>query len=405
MNSQNDPPSTPKKSCLGCLLNLLIGFVLLILALVVCGYIALMHTALPFRALASLIESGGTNLNLKITGITGSISSGFGIKSMRWTGGEIADTRVAYSGFRDLWSRKELILRDIHVGKAHIDITGWTNTAQPASPPASTPAAAPGEFPLKLFQIDRLTLEDVVLTNRLTGFSLEMPRLEWTGFKAMKGKVEFGQLKADTDRLKIATKDTPAAEFQKVVEGTLLPKLHPVIRRPIDFIAELGYAQSNVTCRVRAFYGKLNFELRPDHTASLHCTDLNLADYFDAPLPQNLTVELAVVADNKSKTYSMKLLGGSFKLGVSTFEIQAQDTSDTKPVLAVSRADGEEFSYELVASEKPCRFQQQITAKPPVSPQDTLAKVFYGKSFSELTAADQADITRKLPAFAAEVKK
>lgn len=407
MNAQLDPPGAPKKSGLGCLLNLIIGLVTFVLAVVVCGYIVVMHTAFPFRVLASLMEKGGTNVNLKITGITGSISSGFGIKSMRWTGGEIADTRVTYSGFSDLWSRKELILRDIHVGKAHIDVTGWTNTtaqtkSQPANAPANVPANGSGESPLNLFEIDRLTIEDVVLTNRLTGFSLVMPMLEWTGFKATKGNVEFGQLTADTDRLKLATRDSHAAGFQKVVEGTLLPKLHPMIRRPIDFTADFGYAQSNVTCRVRAFDGKFDFEAKPDHTASLNCTGLNLADYFDAPLPQDVTLAVAVVADSQTKTYPIKLLGGSFKLGVSTFEIPAQDSTDIHPVLAVSRADGEDFSYELVPSEKSPPFQLRLTAKPPLNSQDTLAKVFYGKLYAELTSDEQADIAHKLPSFAPE---
>jgi hypothetical protein len=39
-----------------------------ILALVVFGYMAVMHTAPPFRAARSLLESAATNVNLKITG-------------------------------------------------------------------------------------------------------------------------------------------------------------------------------------------------------------------------------------------------------------------------------------------------------------------------------------------------
>jgi hypothetical protein len=388
--------SDGKRSGLGCLLNLVIAFVVLVLALAGGGYIAVMHTALPFKVVASLIESGSTNVNLRITGISGSISSGFGVKSIRWTGGTIGDVRVKYSGFRDLVSKKELILREVHVGQAHLDITDWKSS--PASTNA-TPSSTSSESPLKLFQIDRLTIQDVALTNRLTGFSLAMPALEWTGFKAVKGHVEFGQLKVDSDRLKIATKPARSAEFQKLIEGTLLPKLHPLIRRPISFIADVGYAGSNVICRVSAFDGKLDFEIKPDQTSVLRCKGLDLADYFDAPLPQDLTAELSL------ENGSVKVRGGTFKLGVRTFEIQLQDASETNIVVAVSRTSGEEIRYELVSSDQPSRIQPRLTAKPPLNPQDTLAKVFYGKLYSELTMGEQADVTRKLLSFTSELKR
>jgi hypothetical protein len=378
--------SDGKKSGLGCLLNLLIAVVVLVLALVGGGYIAVMHTALPFKAVASLLESGSTNVNLRITGISGSISSGFGVKSIRWTGGTIGDVRVKYSGFRDLVSKKELILREVHVGQAHLDITDWKSSPAATN---TTPTSTSSESPLKLFQIDRLTIQDVALTNRLTGFSLAMPALEWTGFKAAKGHVEFGQLKVDSDRLKIATKPARSAEFQKLIEGTLLPKLHPMIRRPVNFIADVGYAGSNVICRVSGFDGKLNFEIKPDQTSVLRCQGLDLADYFDAPLPQDLTTELSL------EKGSVKVRSGTFKLGVCTFVFPAQNISGTNLVFAVSRAAGKEIRYELVASDEPSRLQQRLTARPPLSPQDTLAMIFHGQPYAELPPAAQKDVDQK----------
>jgi hypothetical protein len=293
-------------------------------------------------------------------------------------------------------SKKELILREIHIGRAHLDLTEWKNS------PATTNTATTGsssEWPLKLLQIDRLTIQDLTLTNRLTGFSFAMPALEWTGFKAVKGQVEFGQLKVDSDRLKIVTQPARAAEFQQLIEGTLLPKLHPLIRRPISFMADIGYAGSNLACRVSAFDGKLDFEIKPDQTSLLRCKGLDLGDYFDAPLPQDLTTELAL------EKGAVKLRGGTFKLGVRTFEIQLQDASETNLVVAVSRVNGEEIRCELVALGEPSRLQPRLTAKPPLSMQDTLAKVFYGKRYAELAAVEQADVTRKQAAFAAGMEK
>ncbi len=397
-----DAPQGKKRvGCLGCLFNLLLGCVALVLALVGCAYIVVMHTSLPFKVVASSLERATTNVNLQITGVSGSVASGFGVKAMRWTGGEIADVRVQYSGFRDWMSKQELILHEVHIGKAHLDITDWkSNTASTNATPASTSSA----WPLKLFQLDRLTFQDVVLTNCLTGFSLAIPALEWTGFKVAQGTLDLGQLKMDSDRLKITTKPALSAGFQKLVEATLLPKLHPAIRRPIDLMAEVGCMGSHIACRVRAFGGQLAYEMQPDHTGLLNCTELDLADYFDAPLPQKLTVKVAVAAASGQKTCPIKLQGGSFVLGVSTFVIPEQGLSATNVLLAVSRAADAEFRYELIASDEPPHIRQRLSAQPALPPKDTVALVFFGKRSAELSAAEQREVTQKLPTFSPELK-
>ncbi len=394
--------TTGKRGC-GCLLNLLIAFVVLVLALVTGVYVVVMHTAWPLRKAAALAERAGAVANLRIAGVSGSLASGVCFTSATWTDGEMADVRIIYSGLMDLVRRKQLILREVHIGKAHFSVMGSREGQKDtASTTNAAPGGASGDWPLKRFQIDRLTLADIVLTNRQTGFSLAIPALEWTGFKAEKGNVIFGQLKADTDRFRLVTKDAPSAEFQRRIEGTLLPKLHPNIRRPITFIADVGCAGGNMTCRVSAFDGKLDFEMKPDHTGSLRCTGLDLADYFGATLPRKLTMEMAVVAGAEKTAYPIEVRGGTFTLGVRTFEIPAQDAFATNLVFAVSREAGEAFRYELVVQEGSSRIRHRLTAQPPLSPQDTLANVFYGKNFSSLTRGEQDDIDGKRPLFQLE---
>jgi hypothetical protein len=327
----------------------------------------------------------------------------------------LADVRITYSGLMDVVRRKQLILREVHVGKAHLTIVAakqLSTSRAPSTADASTDqqstAGESGEWPLNLLQIDRLTLADVVLTNPATGFSLAIPALEWTGFKAERGNVEFGQLSADTDRFTIATREAPASEFQKRIAGTLLPKLHPKIRRPIDFVADVGYAEGNVTCRVSAFEGKLDLEIKPDRTGSLHCTGLDLADYFDAPLPQKFKIEVVSTAAPGGESRPLELRGGSFKLGVRTFEIQPAKWGlpagevPASLLRAISREGAEEIWYELLAdngAEEIRPFRPRLTAKPALSPQDTLARVFYGKDFADLTPAEQEDIKKKQSSF------
>ena len=413
----NPPPSlpiAPGRSFLGCLLKIVIGLVVLVAVAVVGVYIALMHTAIPFKAVASMIEKAGADENLRISGITGSLSTGIGIGSVEWTGGELADLRITYNGLGDLSARKQLILHEVHVGKAHLDISTWKNDNSEASKPAveSTPSpGANGGSGLNLFQIDRLTISDVLLTNSLTGFSLAIPEFDMTGFKAENGRWEFGQINVDTDRLKIVTTKPESAEFQKRVEVSVLPKLHPLVRQPIHFTVDVNGDQAKPACRLSAFDGKLVFEIHPDHTGTLHCSGLNLGDFFDAPLPQDLTLDLASATEAGGKGGPVKIGAGSFKLGVRVFQItpgtfgKGEAADPNHLVLAVSHSDDDEISYELLPQQTPGSFNGRLVSKPPLSPQDTVARVFYGKLYSELEAADQKSVDRKTPFFSGPAPK
>jgi len=113
-------------------------------------------------------------------------------------------------------------------------------------------------------------------------------------------------------------------------------------------------------------------------------------------------MEMAVVAGAEKTAYPIEVRGGTFTLGVRTFEIPAQDAFATNLVFAVSREAGEAFRYELVVQEGSSRIRHRLTAQPPLSPQDTLANVFYGKNFSSLTRGEQDDIDGKRPLFQLE---
>lgn len=79
-NSQQETPAeTPQEypkrkkfrfSCLGCLGMFVVGFVLMIAV----GYYSLLHTSLPLGIVQDMLESSG---DVKIDGLTGSLSSGF----------------------------------------------------------------------------------------------------------------------------------------------------------------------------------------------------------------------------------------------------------------------------------------------------------------------------------------
>jgi hypothetical protein len=90
--------------------------VVLAVAVVALCYWATLHTSMPFSTLASMAESAGASSHLRIDGVTGSISSGIGIRSIAWDDGELGDIQVTYNGISDLVTNKQLILHEVRVG-------------------------------------------------------------------------------------------------------------------------------------------------------------------------------------------------------------------------------------------------------------------------------------------------
>src|SRR5262245_24041356 len=88
---------------------------LIFVTLVISGYYVLMHTSVPFRMVANVITEAGTNQNLRIQGISGSISKGFTVKSITWgetdkDANQIQDVRVLYGSFWDIMSGQKIII-------------------------------------------------------------------------------------------------------------------------------------------------------------------------------------------------------------------------------------------------------------------------------------------------------
>jgi hypothetical protein len=425
MSTFLDNPPRPPRSWRKVVVFVLLGLGVLLVALVAGLYYAVMHTSLPFKMVESMLADAGTNGDFKVEGLSGSISDGFKIKSIRWdengtNPGEIRDVRVAYSGFWDLLGGHRAILKEIHVGRAHLDITGMESIATNGTMQTTFHSSRRGpglgqpfQRTSGLFQIDRIGIEDVFITNRVTGFSLVIPAMEWTGFKVSNGKVELGQLKVDGDRLKIATVAGRTVDvggqqvaFQKKLEGTLLPRLHKSIRQPIDFTLDAGTAKGKLIWRLTAFDGHLDAYQGADRSGYIRCQDLDLTAYFDASVPQALTMQ-GLINDKGENGDWLKLNSGSFRLGLADFEVRPHEPDpgqmETKiaALRALSRIGGEEFTYQLTIPDQVWKARQSLEAKPPMSAQDTIARVFFGKRYKDLSSEEKQDVDKKVPAFLA----
>jgi len=432
----------PRRSGLKVLLIVLGGLALLFLGILFGGYYLLMHTAVPLRMFGAMLTSGANPENIKIDGISGSISKGFRIQKIRWgkaeTGAsEIRDVRLAYNNFWDLMGGRRVVFREIRIGSAHLDLTGseklfsqiadnsadesdqssddvdptnavvWTNSSRVSrhAPPRQRPG---------LVQIDRVSVEDVFITNRANGFSLSIPTIEWTGFKSLNGKVELGDLKIESDRLKVTTLPGEEMElqgkkkkFDKKLEGTVLPRLHAAIRQPIAFTVDVRHDGTSLAWRLKAFDGKLEADRFEDGSESLKCQDLDLAAYIDAPLPQHLSLEATLSGSTDLKDGVRK---GSFTLGRKTFTIEPLELeasgntsktnqAKTNQLAAVCRSGNSEFTYRVIIPDQVWKAEQRLAATPAMTPEETLAQVFYEKSFVQLSEQEQQAVKKMMGCF------
>lgn len=432
MNSNPPPIQQPGVMSLqryGCLIILV-----LLVTLVVVGVLVLRHvvvgTAVPFKAVARVIEQA--NPNVKITGISGDLSTGPSVASITWgddpaNRSEILDLRIKYNGYADATAKKRIVLEDVGVKKAHIDLAdfgAWTRTTTTSRTSGPTPGDAPASgggsaFPPELdsFEIKRVLIEDMLITNRKSDFRLSIPKILWTGFVATRKGVEAGELVVESDRLTLQTgagRTLPMGDesvtFQKTLTGTAQPLLHPAIRQPITFTLDYTFVPEvkAPAFRFSTAEGKVEVATTAEGGHALHVRHLDIAAFLDArklygeeaaEFPSDLVLE-AVAAPEDGP---LKIVSGSFRLGVVTFQIEPAEIAaadQSKAALhAVLRTGAGEIRWSLPLKNWPVECRPVFSSQPELPPTEILARVFAGKRYAELSAEEKRGIDARLPVY------
>ena len=431
MNSNPPPLQQPGVFSLqryGCLI-----IIIIIVALVIAGVLALRYavvgTAMPFKVVAALIEKA--NPNIKFTGISGDLSTGPSVASIKWgddpaSRSEILDLRIKYNGYADARAKKRVVIEDVGVRKAHIDLGDFstfkrTTTITPlSSRTTEPPTSQSGEpFPKELdsFEIKRVLIEDVLITNRHTDVRLSIPKIAWTGFKATATLVELGEVNVESDRLTLHTsagRTRPMGNenvtFQKTITGTVQPLLHAAIRQPIAFTLDFTFVPE---VKAPAFHfsvadGALEIATMVDGGQALHVRHLDLPAWLDArklygeqaaDFPTDLVLEAVAAPEDGPR----KILSGTFRLGVVTFQIEpAEIAAADQPkasMTAIARTDAGEIRWTLPLNDPPIHFRPRFSSSPDLAPTEILARVFAGKSYAELNAEEKRATDVRLPVY------
>jgi hypothetical protein len=402
----NEMTSERKKSmgCGGCLLYGLGIIVLLILLVVGGGYYTIMHSSYPLRKIAEAIEqSAPPDAPISIQDVSGSFSTGTQIKRLKWKDGEVENLCITYDNlFKSLRARR-FIFREISVTKAHISgLESLTSSTSSESPEHEGAEDSPADW--DLFQIDKLSLSDIILSNNLTGVSIVIPKFEWTGFKWEKGNTQFGTINADTPVFKLVTDDSKTPGFLKRFTGEIRPGLHPSVLKAIPFEIECGPVGKNMPCRLRAFDQTVTGELRDDGTGTVKVQGLDLSAYFKDLVQKEIQLDIAF--NNQDKASSFEIKGGSFILGKKRFAVlpmllkgSEKERSD-KPAL-VARAEGEGLTITYTLRDKASTdgVAEELSSEPAMSPDALMATLFFGKPLAELSTAEKEIVAERQKRF------
>ncbi|EDY17679.1 hypothetical protein CfE428DRAFT_4718 [Chthoniobacter flavus Ellin428] len=458
-NSPNQPSGCRKHGCLIAILTL----VVLIVVAGAAAYYTIFHTAMPFRLVANMMQKA--NPSMRIEGIDGNLSTGVSVASIKWgdapgSPSEITGLRIRYNGYEDAGKTHRLVINDVGVNRAHIDIadlpsnngvttsqsttvvnsngttTTTTTTSSGSSANAPNPFTAMANanngsgFPqgLDSVEVRNVSILDVLITNRnVPEFRVSIPKIEWTGFKATPDSFEPGVLTIESDRLAVATNpgrtvtvEGQSTAFQKSIIGMVQPALHPAIKQSISFSADVSFVPKGGALRPYHFVaadGKLEINEALDGSGAVHARQLDLAGLIDprklfgdqtADLPSDLVLNAVVAKGFEEGNGTMKIVDGSFRLGTTTFEVQPLEFSKAAlaqiNLKAVAKTDAGNITWSLPLAKFGSEYHPSLAAQG-MSPGDVLAHLFAGKAYAELSADEKKTIDARIPVYFSPTEK
>ncbi len=421
------PVVAKKKSfgCTGCLIAGAVTFVLLAVALVFTGRYLLFNTAVPFRWLISAFLPPGSTVD----GVSGSVSSGFSIQSIRWRGPngepcEINDVRFKSSGIDDLTKHHQLIISEISVGKAHLYVSSDPHSTQnnfhwhsSGSGRISPFQGSSGKSSLQLLRIDRIHFGDIYVKDVQSGFEFSMPTLDYTGFNYENGKTDLGILSIVSDRLEVRTEPGRTFQmgdkrvlFQKELNGTAKPRLSNSIKQPIDFSLDLGFGENQeFIWRLEAFSHRLIAYSDATGGEYYRAMDLPLSSYLSIEpwdLPSKINLDGKVPAGQYPAADQVTPPKGDFVIGATDFvfapEVVPVNQSGYRyhyEIKARQKTAGQELIASLIYQSEEPRVRLAFSSNPPMPPQDLLATIFYGQPYAALGQAERQQIDTKIPVY------
>jgi hypothetical protein len=396
----------------GCFLFLAI----ICLLMVVGGYVMMMHTPLPAKALAEMLN---TDPNFDIQGISGSASKGFSIDKTHFKSGEsefwFEGLTFKYSGFMDVMSGKIIIYEiSMKSGKAVMDfdeIDSGEGVASPFQLNADeaakdhddnaairrTPAQEMYENGLSVFRIDLIEFSNLTIQNLDKSFDLLLEKARIDNIVAEEGVGSMGELVVDSNMLSLSTSRLSApnedAYYHRKVEAVAHPNMHENLIKDLRWDGEIALFKDDASRQSHTLFdGALRTE-SSENGESLVMEGLTLSDYFKSvSAPEDIRISLKEEKDEDDGT-KRSATPGSFQIGGKVFVVaplELQASSDSS-LVGTHASDGVTYSATVKLLDKLPFIRTDLASEPVQEPVELLGNLLYAKT-TEFTPEEQSKI-------------
>lgn len=391
------------RGCLGCL-AIIIGVPLLLFML---GFYVLFHTSIPLKALEGVhVENGKV---IRISGVTGTISSGVSIEKIV-VDDEPEDTTVEgftfrYNGFWDVVFNNRFIIEKLSTDRA-VFVVGddfWESLKldELEAEWEQIDANANNTGDPGLFELRELNFAETSIKSRDGEIDIEIPLIRIAGLRIQGDDFDVAELEVTSDVLMVELLEAEAVEineqelpFKKMIKGRVLPELHPRVVSEIDFSLELGMADGTPVSRLIAFKEQIEFVSLPDGTTTVEFAQFSPSDFVTSPgqvVPERMSLQATLSED------VLTTEAGEFSLGMTRFELAAQqiDTNDADAALT-AKADVDGRSFEAIARPSENRlwppFAIELKPDEAMSRNEQLAWIYFQRPYDELAVDERARV-------------
>lgn len=400
----NEPK--PEKQGMSCivkgLLTCAVASFVCVVGGIIIGYYVLFHTAVPAKMLVKLINQ---NPNVQIEGITGSISSGFAVESMRFKDDNgntnaLDDVRLKYEKDGDT-----IVITEVHVGRGYFYVDRSkgeaTFTQDGGKTTTTTTNQSDGDelnVLVKSVSINDITVEDVGTGEKFNLEGIQLANL------SLGKEFSMGELsvKCTALDLKITPKNGEETGNTFDIDGVVKPAIHKNLTAPINLKGSLdGSVKDNMTIKLVAFDGKFDVSGSKKEGA-LTIKDFSFSDYFkNAPPITNLNL-------SATNTETVGTAKGTFTLGTQTFTIdQKVDIPKEKadklnvPFIATSKSATTEFIIKIYPDDMDKTFFPTLvlSTTPAMTLKDAVSSVMTGKAYATLAAKEKKTVDEAMTHF------
>ncbi len=391
---------------MGCFLKGCLAVIVSILLVICAGWYVVFHTSLPAKGVLSLLE---LDPKLEIKGVSGSISKGFGIRSIRYRHDDTKTSHIDDIGFSYKKSLKAFVIEDFHVKSAYL----YLDLSKKSSDEEETDIKAEGErkkpssgTPFnKDFIIERITINDITIDDPKTGKKILLEKINSDGVMLGHGQLQLGNLLIASRNLNIRMVPMDAAGDYGTgsrldITAEINSAFHAYINKDIEFtgIFDLN-ANPPTFFKFDGFNGKVKIDADLyEDSVHISLTDFTPFEYFndDRLLPlSNIHFKAKNQLKNSDKI-GIEILSGGFVFGNTPFALEKGymdliQKPENWVVKARSVAANTSYTISFICNHG--KDSVRFESVPPMGQRDIFSRLVFQKAYNDLEDDEKSQIT------------